>query len=1214
MRCIILGEIRVSNKIFSKYKTIGSAINKASYGDRIIISKGKYIESIHLNKDIELVAEIPGEVEIIGHGITINGNVVVRGIKFIDGRTQGEAAVLINGGSPIFENCEFTSDNNLCLNIINTGTNPRFKSCSIFGSKENLGGITFEKASGMIEDCHIYNHGNTNIVIMDGANPTIKTSHIYGSIKNGIWISGDCQPEIDSCHIYRNDFPNVCIKDKANPKVVNCQIYDGKENGVYILDNGLGTFHGCDIHSNEGSNVSLSSNSHSEFHYCKLFESEGNGLFASKKANGLFSNCEFFGNKNPGIFIDDEANPVIKDSKIYNSTNGINVGSNGKGQFERCEIYNSSMPNVVIKEQGNPTLIECSIFDSQSNNVYVFNKGFGFFNKCKIFKSSMPNVAITSNGNPVFTHCEVYDSEKNGIYIYKGHGQINKCKVFNNSYPGIAISDKSTFVVEDCEIFDNNTGVFIDSDGNVDLKKCDIYHNGEQNILIEHAAGSIHDSRLYGAMKDSLVVNEQGNVTVHNTNFYDNAECGLLISNESYGKLINCKVYQNKEQGIYVNGQSRAELTYCELYRNEDSNVYVRNQSDVTLDVCTVRHSNTYGVEVDEEANVTLLDTKVYRNETDNYLISENSVVKKMEKVRGVGGKEETIEIHADEEFMPKSEIFNEGMQKLNSMIGLTEIKEEIKNFIMELQGRKKLESRGVYTSSKPTLHMMFTGSPGTGKTEVARIMAKLLYGMGMIESNKCVEADRSTIVAKYIGHTEDNMKRLVKEAMGGVLFIDEAYALANGGENDFGKEAVDVLIKAMEDNRDNLVVILAGYQTDMDELLKMNEGFKSRIPYTFEFSDYTPKELANLIEIMLEQRMLNCKNIKDEIEAVVMKEGRSGKISGNARWARNFVEQIVRHYHIRIGSKDEKNLIEELIIQDVQKAAGINKTDSVMDMNKQTGLQIIKEEALAELDKMIGLETVKSEIQRIMNYIIIEQKRKQKGLMNENPNLHMIFYGPPGTGKTTVARIIGKFLKGIGILSRGNFIEADRSTIVGKYIGHTEDNMKKLIDRSLGGVLFIDEAYALANGGEKDFGKEAIDVLIKSLEDHRDNLVVIMAGYEDEMQQLLDMNPGFNSRMPFRMHFNNYSSEEIVSIVKNLLIEKNFWMSEESELCLVEEIQRYADQNNNVFDGNARWARNLVEKIHMEQNNRLAISDDYEIDMQEIVVTDIQSALERIQ
>lgn len=239
------------------------------------------------------------------------------------------------------------------------------------------------------------------------------------------------------------------------------------------------------------------------------------------------------------------------------------------------------------------------------------------------------------------------------------------------------------------------------------------------------------------------------------------------------------------------------------------------------------------------------------------------------------------------------------------------------------------------------------------------------------------------------------------------------------------------------------------------------------------------------------------------------------------------------------------------------------------------------------ELEKLIGLSEVKKMLAEITAFSLIQIKRAEQNLKSQPVSLHMIFKGNPGTGKTTVARILGRIFKDIGILSKGHLIEVERADLVGEYIGHTAQKAKESIQKALGGILFVDEAYTLAQGGEKDFGQEAVATIVKQMEDNRDNLVVILAGYCNEMDHFLRSNPGLRSRFPIHIQFNDYSCEDLFQIALHLYGERDYVLSSAGRWRLKNLLSEFSSQSN-PHSGNARFVRNLTEKSIRRQALRL--------------------------
>lgn len=239
------------------------------------------------------------------------------------------------------------------------------------------------------------------------------------------------------------------------------------------------------------------------------------------------------------------------------------------------------------------------------------------------------------------------------------------------------------------------------------------------------------------------------------------------------------------------------------------------------------------------------------------------------------------------------------------------------------------------------------------------------------------------------------------------------------------------------------------------------------------------------------------------------------------------------------------------------------------------------------ELDQMVGLESVKDLVYEIYAVLQVAQYRAEVGLSSKSHVYHMIFKGNPGTGKTTVARLIAKLFHRMGVLSKGHFIEVERADLVGEYIGHTAIKTRDLVKKALGGILFIDEAYSLARGGEKDFGKEAIDALVKAMEDHREDFILILAGYSEEMEQFLQLNPGLPSRFPIQMEFGDYTVDELLLIAENMAREREYVLLPGTVHRLR---QILAEEKHALWRSfsNARFVRNTLDKAIRNQAVRL--------------------------
>lgn len=252
-------------------------------------------------------------------------------------------------------------------------------------------------------------------------------------------------------------------------------------------------------------------------------------------------------------------------------------------------------------------------------------------------------------------------------------------------------------------------------------------------------------------------------------------------------------------------------------------------------------------------------------------------------------------------------------------------------------------------------------------------------------------------------------------------------------------------------------------------------------------------------------------------------------------------------------------------------------------------------EELRAELEQLIGLDLIKKEVEGLINLVSVNKLRQQHGLKVEELSLHMVFSGNPGTGKTMIARLMARIYRSLGILSKGQLIEVDRAGLVAGYVGQTAGKTAEVVKKALGGVLFIDEAYALNGGSENDFGQEAIDTLLKAMEDNREDLVVIVAGYDKLMEEFIHSNPGLESRFNRYLHFDDYTTEEMCEIL-DMQLKKNSYRLDECAKAAAREYIEAANVHAMSF-GNARGVRNIFERTLIAQSNRLAACSEITVD-----------------
>jgi len=719
-------------------------------------------------------------------------------------------------------------------------------------------------------------------------------------------------------------------------------------------------------------------------------------------------------------------------------------------------------------------------------------------------------------------------------------------------------------------------------------------------------------------------------------------------------------------------------------------------------------------------------------------------------------------------------------MSQLLSLTGLDRVKAavaELHTMVNFNQLRKKMMPN-IASLMGQSFHMQFVGNPGTGKTKVARLVGRLLVTMGVIKGTKStvqaalgqaaepvvfVEASRADLVGEHSGHTAPLVQKAVESANGGVLFIDEAYALKKDSDDPFGQEAVNTLIKEIEDKRESMITIFAGYENEMARFFDSNPGFKSRVPFKIHFDDYYCHELMQIAYLLLDDRetrfsasgdrWLNrtiglatscctsdedCRNRRDKGNARAIRnileasyrsfasrlvpiihhgpsasiliraaEFKEKRISERSRYAQQggawkdklkaaygteavcastqasgpgieigttwnqlcrsaakelselhgedlvpvavfytsellhtscheanvdlHEAEVLLDQAVRVRSEaDWQQVLEPLKREDCEGVLEVLRRIPLPPANPPPdtdGLEIMEDipqmqRVLRKLRTMVGLHSVKRTMASLFSLVRLSSMRQSIGLggLTEG-SFHMRFLGNPGTGKTAVARVVGEMLLRMKVVKGGKkkeplkrrktqrgriktnyetplvFKEVSRADLVGTAVGHTAPKVREAVTDAEGGVFFIDEAYSLVRTGSDDFGQEAVDALIKEMEDKRDKVVVILAGYETEMDVFFDANPGFKSRVPLTFRFEDYSCSELTQIANTQLVATGIQLHEGADDKL-RNLLNFAtgccedvtadDCSHTRESGNGRTVRNIVEMLSRQMSTRV--------------------------
>ncbi|GEM_PF-5509027 len=709
----------------------------------------------------------------------------------------------------------------------------------------------------------------------------------------------------------------------------------------------------------------------------------------------------------------------------------------------------------------------------------------------------------------------------------------------------------------------------------------------DTNAIQEQSDDGKYQNTFYRTHKTTGLINDLRRLFGNNESdkkvayiFSDPDNCNLGDEFESYFKSLNNTyakddskhkiflLYHYPNAQLLIEAFDDSSKNSCFFFKNFYKQLFVKDRK---LNV-----SKTYFISLPDKEEITnLLNLRRLKERFDVFsLILFDKLVSRLVQKRETLQDLYTCDINKEIEKAAKITAWDE----LKLLIGIEPIVKQLNNLV------EVLKEGNIGVKFRP--HVVFKGAPGTGKTTVARLFSQILQEEGVLPSGHFVPTKPKDFLAGHEGGTREKSDKVCESAKGGVLFIDEAYGIIKreGGVSSEiaygGTDVCEVLLTFMED--DDSLLIIAGYEEEINEFIqKGNKGFPRRFidELHITFKDYPLEVLYEILEL----------NIK-----------KSGKrLTENAKNV--FKKVLAQKYQNKTkewGNAGEvENLFGTLRLSTVGKKE-IDVADLPEKWKQSVELEINYTNPIQDLNELIGLGTVKAKVIELTNFIKVQNERKQKGKKAVSISNHLVFTGNPGTGKTTVARIIADIYKEIGVLKKGHLVETDRSGLVAGYVGQTAAKTNMLIDSALDGILFIDEAYSLVSKHSNDFGNEAIATLLKRMEDERDRLIVIVAGYTNEMADFINTNPGLKSRFPDTnyIEFPDYSAEELYQIFELISNKNDYLISTEAQTVL-KDIFAKSISVTKRDSGNGRFVRNTFEAVIQRHASRLVKNPNIESD-----------------